>query len=374
MSIHAALSHVTHYRYSKPVTLGPQVVRLRPAPHCRTPILNYSFKVTPKEHFLNWQQDPQGNFQARLVFPKKTSEFKVEVELTAEMASINPFDFFLEDAAKEFPFTYDAILAHELKPYLELEPLGPGLRTLLSRIPRSKRNTIDFLVDLNGLIKNEVQYTVRLEPGVQTVEETLTLKSGSCRDSAYLLVQTARQLGLASRFVSGYLIQLTADEKPVHGGAAGPEADFTDLHAWTEVYLPGAGWVGLDPTSGLMAGEGHIPLAATSDPETAAPITGTISSEEEEDIETKFDFHMSVTRVVETPRVTLPYRDHQWREIEALGGLIDEKLTAQDVRLTMGGEPTFVIHHQPRRHRVELHRAESREAGERRGAAQAAAR
>jgi uncharacterized protein (DUF2126 family)/transglutaminase-like putative cysteine protease len=342
MSIHAALSHVTHYRYAKPITLGPQVVRLRPAPHCRTPILNYTFKVTPEEHFLNWQQDPQGNFQARLVFLEKTDEFKVEVELTADMAAINPFDFFLEDAAKEFPFTYDAILAHELKPYLELEPLGPNLRTLLSRIPRSKRNTIDFLVDLNGLIKNEIQYTVRLEPGVQTVEETLKLKSGSCRDSAYLLVQTARHLGLASRFVSGYLIQLTADVKPVDGGAAGPEADFTDLHAWTEVYLPGAGWVGLDPTSGLLAGEGHIPLAATSDPETAAPITGSFATEEGDDVETKFDFHMSVTRVVETPRVTLPYREHQWREIQALGALIDEKLAAQDVRLTMGGEPTFV--------------------------------
>jgi uncharacterized protein (DUF2126 family)/transglutaminase-like putative cysteine protease len=342
MSIHAALSHVTHYRYSKPVALGSQVVRLRPAPHCRTPILNYSFKVTPAKHFINWQQDPQGNFQARLVFPEKTSEFKVEVELTADMAAINPFDFFLEDAAKEFPFTYDAILAHELKPYLELEPLGPGLLTLLSRIPRSKRNTIDFLVDLNGLIKNEVQYLVRMEPGVQTVEETLKLKSGSCRDSAYLLVQTARQLGLAARFVSGYLIQLTADQKPVDGGAAGPEADFTDLHAWTEVYLPGAGWVGLDPTSGLLAGEGHIPLAATSDPETAAPITGSFTADNEAEVETKFDFHMSVARVVETPRVTLPYRDHQWREIQALGQLVDEKLAAHDVRLTMGGEPTFV--------------------------------
>jgi uncharacterized protein (DUF2126 family)/transglutaminase-like putative cysteine protease len=340
MSIHAALTHVTHYRYPKPISLGPQIVRLRPAPHGRTPILNYSFKVTPDNHFLNWQQDPQGNFQARLVFPEKTDEFKVEVELTADMASINPFEFFLEERAKEFPFSYDTILAHELKPYLELEPLGPALRTLLSRIPRSKRNTIDFLVDLNGLIKNEVQYTVRLEPGVQTVEETLKLKSGSCRDSAYLLVQTARQLGLAARFVSGYLIQLTADVKPVDGGAAGPEADFTDLHAWTEVYLPGAGWVGLDPTSGLLAGEGHIPLAATSDPETAAPITGTIN--EAEEIETKFDFHMSVARVLETPRVTLPYREHQWREIDALGRAIDEKLAELDVRLTLGGEPTFV--------------------------------
>ncbi len=293
MSIHVALNHVTHYRYDKPVTLGSQVVRLRPAPHCRTPILNYSFKVTPGNHFLNWQQDPQGNFQARLVFPEKTDEFKVEVDLTADLASINPFDFFLEEAAKEYPFSYDAILAHELKPYLELEPLGPGLRGLLSRIPRSKRNTIDFLVDLNGLVKNEVQYLVRLEPGVQPVERRCRSRAARVATRPYLLVQLCRQLGLAARFVSGYLIQLTADQKPVDGGPAGPEADFTDLHAWTEVYLPGAGWVGLDPTSGLLAGEGHIPLAATSDPETAAPITGTISSED--DIETEFDFHMSVT-------------------------------------------------------------------------------
>jgi len=337
MSIHAALTHVTHYRYAKPISLGPQVVRLRPAVHCRTPILNYTLKITPDTHFLNWQQDPQGNFQARLVFPEKTDEFKVEVELTADMATINPFDFFVEDSAKEFPFTYDAIMAHELKPYLELETLGPALRSFLHKIPRSKRNTIDFLVDLNGLVHNEIKYVVRLEPGVQTVEETLKLKSGSCRDSAWLLVQVARQLGLAARFVSGYLIQLTADVKPVDGGAAGPEADFTDLHAWTEVYLPGAGWVGLDPTSGLLTGEGHIPLAATSDPETAAPISGNL-----EDVETKFDFHMSVARVVETPRVTLPYREQQWREIEALGRQVDEKLSAFDVRLTMGGEPTFV--------------------------------
>ncbi len=337
MSIHAALSHVTHYRYDRPITLGPQVVRLRPAAHCRTPILNYTLRITPKTHFINWQQDPQGNFQARLVFPEKTDEFKVEVELTADMATINPFDFFLEDSAKEFPFRYDAIMAHELKPYLELETLGPRLRSLLNKIPRSPRNTIDFLVDLNGLVKNEIGYIVRLEPGVQTCEETLGLKSGSCRDSAWLLVQVARQLGLAARFVSGYLIQLTADEKPVDGGAAGPEADFTDLHAWTEVYLPGAGWVGLDPTSGLLAGEGHIPLAATSDPVTAAPITG-----ETEKTEVDFDFHMQVTRVVETPRVTLPYRDSQWREIEALGRKIDEEMVAQDIRLTMGGEPTFV--------------------------------
>ncbi len=337
MAIHVALTHVTHYKYDRQVTLGPQIVRLRPAPHCRTPILNYNLKITPAKHFLNWQQDPLGNFQARLAFPEKTDEFKVEVELTADMATINPFDFFLDPYANQYPFSYDATLAHELKPYLELEPVGPGLKALLDFVPRRPRSTIDFLVDLNGLVRHEVNYIVRLEPGIQKVEETLEKKSGSCRDSAWLLVQLCRQLGLAARFVSGYLIQLTSDVKPVGDGAAGPTEDFTDLHAWAEVYLPGAGWVGLDATSGLMAGEGHIPLAATADPSSAAPISGEI-----EPCETTFDFHMKVERIFEPPRVTLPYREPQWRDIQALGRRIDEELTRRDVRLTMGGEPTFV--------------------------------
>jgi uncharacterized protein (DUF2126 family)/transglutaminase-like putative cysteine protease len=337
MAIHVALHHVTHYKYDHPVTLGPQIVRLRPAPHCRTPILSYVLNITPENHFINWQQDPMGNFQARLTFPEKTDEFKVEVELTADMATINPFDFFLDPYANHYPFSYDPVLARELKPYLELETPGPRLKKLLERVPRTKRSSIDFLVDLNGLVKNEVGYIVRLEPGVQTCEETLTLKSGSCRDSAWLLVQLCRQLGLAARFVSGYLIQLTADIKAIGDGASGPEADFTDLHAWAEVYLPGAGWVGLDATSGLLAGEGHIPLAATADPSSAAPISGEV-----EKAEVKFDFVMQVARVFEPPRVTLPYREAQWKEIHALGRKIDEELSIRDVRLTMGGEPTFI--------------------------------
>jgi uncharacterized protein (DUF2126 family) len=337
MSIHVALNHVTHYRYDRPISLGPQVVRLRPAAHCRTPILSYSLRIKPEKHFINWQQDPQGNFQARLVFPEKTTEFRVEVDLTADMATINPFDFFLEPSVDTFPFTYDPLSAHELKPYLETEKLGEHLQRFLDKIPRTRRKTIDFLVEINGLVRNEVGYIVRLEPGVQSCEETLALKSGSCRDSAWLLVQICRQLGLAARFASGYLIQLTADEKPVDGGAAGPEKDFTDLHAWTEVYLPGAGWVGLDATSGLLAGEGHIPLACTSDPVTAAPISGDI-----EPAGVDFEFHMEVNRIYSTPRVTQPYQETQWREIEALGHEIDEELRAGDVRLTMGGEPTFV--------------------------------
>ncbi len=336
MAIHVALNHKTHYRYDRRITLGPQVVRLRPAPHCRTPILSYSLKVRPKDHFINWQQDPQSNYLARLVFPEPTTELFVEVDLIAEMAVYNPFDFFLEPYAEQYPFCYDAATAHELQPYLEMEPAGPKLSAFLARVPPGSARTIDFLVAINQRLQKEVAYLIRMEPGVQACEETLGLRSGSCRDSAWLLVQIMRHLGLAARFVSGYLIQLQADVKPLEG-AAGPSADFTDLHAWAEVYLPGAGWVGFDPTSGLLAGEGHIPLACTPYVGSAAPISGALDP-----CQTEFSHEMTVQRIYESPRVTKPYTDDQWREIETLGHRIDADLKSEDVRLTMGGEPTFV--------------------------------
>jgi uncharacterized protein (DUF2126 family)/transglutaminase-like putative cysteine protease len=336
MAIQVALTHRTHYRYDRPVSLGPQIIRLRPAPHCRTPILSYSLKVTPKQHFLNWQQDPQSNYLGRFVFPEKTREFLVEVDLVAEMAIINPFDFFLEQSAEKFPFVYDAALEHELKPYLEKEPAGPELQALLDGIDRTPRATIDFLIDINRQLQHRIGYVIRLEPGIQTCEQTLSLSRGSCRDSAWLLVQILRHLGLAARFASGYLIQLVADEKSLDG-PSGPERDFTDLHAWTEVYLPGAGWIGLDPTSGLLAGEGHIPLACTPDASSAAPISGGVEASEVE-----FSHEMFVTRIDEQPRSTKPYTQAQWGAIDTLGQAVDRDLVKNDVRLTMGGEPTFV--------------------------------
>ncbi len=358
MAIRVALNHKTSYRYPRPAWLSPQVLRLRPAPHCRTPVLSYSLKIKPDGYFINWQQDPYGNRLARLVFPKPTRQFSVEVDLIAEMTVINPFDFFVEDSAQQFPFQYDAVLAKELAPYFEAAPLEPKLAAYVASIRQEKVPTVNYLVGLNQKLSTQIKYLIRLEPGIQTPEQTLTLCSGSCRDTSWLLVQIFRQLGLAARFASGYLIQLTPDVKSLDG-PSGTTTDFTDLHAWAEVFLPGAGWIGFDPTSGLLAGEGHLPLACSADPQTAAAITGFCSFDDESvvgsdpqdgedhgDADTAaqddFSFSMSVTRIHEEPRVTKPYTEDQWAEIEALGHQVDADLKAGDVRLTMGGEPTFV--------------------------------
>ena len=336
MAIRVAINHKTEYRYDRLVSLSPHTVRLRPAVHTRTPIHSYSLKVLPQEHFINWQQDPFGNFLARLVFPEKTRKLSVEVDLVAEMVVINPFDFFLDDYADHYPFKYDEEVLNELTPYRIIKESGPLLKQWVSGIDRSRMQTNDFLVALNQDLQKHIGYNIRMEPGIQTCEETLKIRRGSCRDTAWLLVQILRHLGLAARFVSGYLIQLKADEKSLDG-PSGTEKDFTDLHAWAEVYLPGAGWVGLDPTSGLFAGEGHIPLACSPHPVSAAPISGTTS-----EAEVEFYFHNRVERIHEDPRVTLPYSEAQWSEIMTLGNTVDRELDENDVRLTMGGEPTFV--------------------------------
>ena len=337
--IEVAIEHRTTYRFDRPVVLGPHVIRLRPAPHCPTPVRAYSLRVTPESHFLNWQQDPFGNFLARLVFTEPATELDITVGLVADMTVINPFDFFVEESAETYPFRYDDGLAHDLAPYLAVEPAGPLLDTWLTTA-RQKLGTkvpiTDYIVAVNRLVQAEVSYSVRMETGVLTPEETLGTGVGSCRDSGWLLVHVLRHLGLAARFVSGYLVQLTADQISLDG-PAGPAADFTDLHAWAEVYLPGAGWVGLDPTSGLLAGEGHLPLACTPEPSRAAPVTGALSP-----CEVTFEHSNEVRRIREDARVTLPYSDEQWAAADALGRAVDADLSAGDVRLTIGGEPTFV--------------------------------
>ncbi len=345
MAIRISLSHKTRYSYDRLVQLTPQIVRLRPAPHCRTPISAYSLKVKPSHHFINWQQDPYSNYVARLVFPEPADHLEISVNLVAEMTVINPFDFFIDTYAEHYPFVYQDAQARELMPYLEKLPETPHFKQFMHefrmRYLGERRRTVDVLVDLNQMVQRTLKYDIRMEPGVQPPEETLEKSHGSCRDFTWLMVQAARSLGLASRFVSGYSIQLVADVKPLDG-PAGVSKDVTDLHAWTEIFLPGAGWVGLDSTSGLMCGEGHIPLAATAEPGNAAPIFGGFAWIGKEEGKDAFSVEMSVARLYEDPRVTKPYTEAQWIAIDALGDKIDDVLQQQDMRLSMGGEPTFI--------------------------------
>jgi uncharacterized protein (DUF2126 family)/transglutaminase-like putative cysteine protease len=336
MAITAALHHLTHYKYDRPVTLGPQVIRLRPAPHSRTRVISHSLKVTPSDHFVNYQQDPYGNWLARYVFPNPVMELKIEVDVVADMTVYNPFDFFVEDYAKEWPFEYAEDIRPDLVIYREAQLASPQMQNFLASIDRNSKGTINFLVDLNARIARDVGYVIRMETGVQTPDETFLLGTGSCRDSSWLLVQVLRHLGFAARFVSGYLIQLKPDLVAIDG-PAGTDRDFTDLHAWVEVYIPGAGWIGLDPTSGLLTGESHIPLAATPHYRNAAPISGAASF-----ANVDFGFEMRVDRVAEHPRITKPFSEDSWAELLKLGNEVDESLIKGDVRLTMGGEPTFV--------------------------------
>ena len=337
MSIKAAIHHLTHYTYDAPVMLGPQIIRLRPAPHGRTRVVSHSLKVGPQPHFVNHQQDPYGNWLARFVFPEPVRELRIEVDLVADMSVWNPFDFFTEEEAVHWPFDYPQDIAPDLVIYREPEAAGPLLQAFMATVSRERQPTVPMIVELNARLAREIGYVIRMEPGVQTPEETLASAKGSCRDTGWLLVQVLRHLGFAARFVSGYLIQLKPDLKALDG-PSGTEVDFTDLHAWCECYIPGAGWIGLDPTSGLLTGESHIPLAATPHYRNAAPISGGYAGQ----ATVSFDFDMTVTRVAEHPRITKPYSDEAWTAVDALGAKVDAALAAGDVRLTMGGEPTFV--------------------------------
>ncbi len=337
MSIHVALNHVTEYRYDRRVGLSPQVVRLRPAPHCRTPILSYSLRSSPSGHFINWQQDPFANYLARLVFPEKTDRFRVTVDLVAEMSVYNPFDFFLEPAAEKYPFSYEASLRHDLAPYLARDALTPRLRDFLQSIDTSEQRTIDFLVTLNQRLQRDIRYLIRMEPGVQTPEQTLALAAGSCRDTGWLLVQALRHLGLAARFVSGYLIQLKPDVKSLDG----PSGRGARLHRPARVVRGVPAGRRLDRAGsdlgiagrrrahpgGLYAGA----VERGAGQRRGRRVRGRVLARDESDA------HLRIAA-----RDPSRIRTSSGAQIVAVGRKVDASLRDGDVRLTMGGEPTFV--------------------------------
>ncbi len=276
-----ALHHVTHYRYDRLVALGPQVMRLRPAPHCRTRIASYSLKVTPSTHFVNWQQDPHGNWLARFVFHEKTDVFKIEVDLTADLAVINPFDFFIEPYAEEFPFAYPDELKAELAAYLESEPADPSLIDFVQSLSTKKMRTVDFLVDLNARLQSRDD-RLRDPHGARRANA-----QGENACEGFRIVPRFRvAFGAGATPVGPRRIEgscraiLDPAQARCRLRSKGPKgtasSDFTDLHAWAEVYVPGAGWIGLDATSGLFCGEGHLPLCATPHYRSAAPIVGAV--------------------------------------------------------------------------------------------------
>lgn len=302
MTTRVALEHRTTYRFGEPVHLFPHAVRLRPAPHSRTAISGYDLRVEPSGHVLRWHQDPFGGWVAQVVFTETATQLEVTVSLVADLEPVNPFDFYVDDYASTAPFAYPTTLRDDLAAYLrpvDDGPRGSGLSPkstawVESTIARALGGeggeptlpVVELLVRLNRAVREQVAYSTRMEPGTQTPADTLDRAVGSCRDSSWLLVAVLRHAGLAARFASGYLLQLET------AGDDGPSRDSAELHAWAEAYVPGAGWIGLDPTSGLLTGEGHIPLSCTPSPTSAAPISGTTTP-----AEVDFSYETTLTRL-----------------------------------------------------------------------------
>lgn len=333
------VQHRSRYHYPRPALLGPQLIRLRPSDHARARIESYRLDVSP-EHRLHWQRDPHGNRVARVTFKagQIVEALDILVELAVDVGPVNPFDFFVDDRAKTVPFTYPDALGVELGAFLDRNDpayrMGERANDLLAKLP-DRVDTVGLLVEVNRLVKEKVAYVIRDEAGVWTPEETLANGRGSCRDSAVLIVALLRARGIAARFVSGYLIQLT-DEGMIPNEPRGVSRDVVDLHAWAEAYVPGAGWIGLDGTSGLLTGEGHIPLACTATPLHAAPLDGTSDVAAD-----RVEFGTTIARLGHEARPTAPFTDEIWGELLAAGDRADASLTAAGLAVTVGGEPTF---------------------------------
>jgi uncharacterized protein (DUF2126 family)/transglutaminase-like putative cysteine protease len=314
-------------------------VRLRPASHARARVEHYTLRV-PEQAAVRWQQDPYGNHVAHLAFKKGTrlEALELTVELAVDIRPVNPFDFFLDDRCEHVPFAYPAEMARDLSPFLALDDpefaSGPRFEALLASLPKGGQ-TVGFITAVNQAVNQALRYVIREEAGLWTPEETLANGRGSCRDQAVLLIALLRRRGLAARFASGYLLQL-ADEGMLPDEPKGVTRDVADLHAWCEVFLPGGGWIGLDPTSGLFAGEGHIPLASVARPALGAPVEGTADQ-----VAAEVGFSMQVGRLGHEVRPTAPFPEEAWQALLEGADRADAALAAAGLVLTSGGEPTL---------------------------------
>lgn len=326
MSTRIALTQRYEYRFSRSVQLSTHWLRLRPAPHTAGRISAYSLRVHAETHYLNWLRDPFENHLARLDFPDPTDAVTLEIDLIAELEPVNPFEFLVEPFAASHPFDYPEQLRKELAPYLRRGTSGSKLNQFLKKLKLKSGYITEQIGAINEYVSNALAVTGPGNPGAIDLETVLHQGHGSAWELAWLLTLTLRNVGLAARVTQGYRIFLDAKAK----------TDTVSNHAWSEVFLPGAGWVGLDPCGGLFINEGYIPLASAPEPLRVLPIAGY-----RECCEETFNETISIRRL--SPKISSwPLNESQWADLKNLGHYIDSDLNAQNIKLAMAGGLSFV--------------------------------
>lgn len=260
------IHHHTIYRYDTSVTFSPHYLRLKPQESDVCDTLSYTLDVSPPCS-VYWSEDIIGNHVAKCIFSTPSDILDIRTVLEVSLGEKNPFAFIVDEYAENYPFAYRPYEQNGLQYYLQVQEQGELFTQWVARFSPLSMYVVSMLREVANAIAMEIRYEKRHEPGYLPAEQTLAEKQGSCRDTAWLLMQTLRALGLASRFVSGYLLQPEDDV---------PDVDI-EYHAWVECYIPGAGWVGIDATSGLFTAEHHIALASDAFPENTAAVIGTTS-------------------------------------------------------------------------------------------------
>ena len=313
-----ALRHRLDYRFDRPVRLSTHWLRLCPAPGTRANITAYTLRVGPRTHFLNWLRDPFENHLARLDLPEPVRHFTLDLEILAELQPVNPFDFLTEPYAANHPFDYPEQLARDLAPYLLQPATGPATRAWLAALDRTETPTIERLTALNQCVGETLAAADVDTPGSVDTDAVLAAGTGSPRALAWLLTVALRHCGIAARLVSGYRLTGTAPE--YHAALA----------AWVEAYLPGAGWIGLDPATGLFTAEQHIPLATAADPLRLRPVIGYREACEETVSE-----HLEVI-TLRAREADGPYSVAEWAAIQETANHVDDRLKHHNIVLTGG--------------------------------------